>query len=310
MTFPLYASVDIGTNTILLLIARLEKDGVLIPVHQEQRFPRLGRGLRQTGRLHEEGIRRALEFLREYQEIARSYGVKWMRVVATAAVREAANGEELVRRARDELGIQVEVISPEEEARLAFLGALSNKPELTGKVVVVDIGGGSTEFVWGSPGQVDGWISYPIGSVKLTEEFGLQARSAVETVQRAARRLRGFLPDSPPLIPDHLIGTAGTFTTLAAILLELKRYDADAIDGFHLQIEMLQRLIERLRGLDARDRLELPGIDPGREDVILGGAIIAREVMRYFGKREAIVSDRGLRYGAILDRLTRERRGR
>ena len=303
MSAETYASVDIGSNTILLLVARRNQDGGLVPVHQEQRFPRLGQGLQESGLLAAQNMAKALEYLREYRQIAAEYGVRWMRMVATAAVREARNGDRFVQKVWQELGLQVEVLQPEQEAKLAFLGALANKRQLTGRVVVADVGGGSTEFVWGKPGEPEGWISFPVGSVKLTERFALQNKTRPDRIRQAAAYFRSVLSEKLPRITDHLVGTAGTFTTIAAILQGLERYDADRVDGYRASWRQLEELVERLAKMNAGERLRLPGVDPGREDVILGGAIIAREVLRYFGQKQVIISDRGLRYGAILERL-------
>lgn len=296
-----FAAIDIGTNTALLLVVEV-RAGQLVPLIQEQRFPRLGQNLAQTGFLQRENMDRALGFLKEYVQICRLYGVEWVRAVGTAALREARNGADFLEMVRRELALEIEVISPEQEARFAFLGSLSNK-NLTGFGLVCDIGGGSTELIWGEPHLFQGFVSLPTGSVKLTERFGLHRAVPAAGLRQASEWVRGELAIRLSRKPDWLVGTAGTFTTLAAIDLELNAYDADRIDGHVLHRSAVEKMVKRLASLNAAERLAIPGIPPGREEVILAGAILAHEVMKYLGFDTCTVSDRGIRWGAILDRL-------
>jgi exopolyphosphatase/guanosine-5'-triphosphate,3'-diphosphate pyrophosphatase len=217
-------------------------------------------------------------------------------------LREAENGQELCNRILQRAGLKVNLISGVEEARYAYLGALSNKTHLKGQNLVVDIGGGSTEFIWGEDGKFEEAISLPIGSAKLTEKFGLQGAVNSGTVEEAGVHFRSFLDDIKQRLPsgiDHMIGTAGTFTTLAAVQFQVEKYKRD-VDGSKLTAAQIEAILHRLGKLEAKDRLDMPGIDPGREDVILGGAVIAEEILRWFGMDEIIISDRGLRFGVVL----------
>ncbi len=306
LTMPHYACIDIGTNTVLLLVARMDETGELEEVRQEQRFARLGEGLRKTGKIKDANAQKALDFVDEYATIAIEYDVEWIKIVGTAALREAENGQELCNRILQRAGLKVNLISGEEEARYAYLGALSNKTHLKGQNLVVDIGGGSTEFIWGEDGKFEEAISLPIGSAKLTEKFGLQDAVTAEIVEEAGAHFRSFLDDIKQRLPsgiDHMIGTAGTFTTLAAVQFQVEKYKRDVIDGSKLTAAQIEAILHRLAKLEAKDRLDLPGIDPGREDVILGGAVIAEEILRWFGMDEIIISDRGLRFGVVLEEV-------
>ena len=298
------AAIDLGSNTILLLVVEIE-DGVIRPLYDAQRVARLGKGLRQTGRLQPDRMEKALEILTEYRQICENYGVEAVLPVATAAVREAQNGPDFLQQVTSRLGWTVRLLSGEEEARLSFLGALSNKKSLGTPVLVVDIGGGSTEFVWGSPEKLVGKRSVPTGSVKLTEEFLKHDPPTESELARLKAAIADALnqPEFSKWTPATLVGVAGTVTTLAAMKLGMTEYDGSKIDGVPLSLRDVASLIEKMRPLPARARLKLPGLTPGREDVILAGAILLEEIMKKFGLETVVTSDRGLRFGVLLDYL-------
>ncbi len=299
------AAIDIGTNTILLLVAELSPNGELFPVYQAQGVARLGKGVDKTGKLNSENMEKALRILQGYKLTANENHVSRVLIVGTSALRDATNRDDFLNRVKEILGWDVKIITGEEEARLSFLGALSNKSALKGRVLVVDIGGGSTEFVWGRNLSLVGRKSLNIGSVRLTEQFFRhdpplpnEFKKVAEYTGRYLNSLRADIP-----IPDHLVGTAGTVTTLAAMTLKLTEYDSETIDGFKLSSRQVSTLIQKMQEMPAKERIKLPGLYPGREDVILAGSLLLKEIMKTFRQNELIVSDRGLRFGLILDDL-------
>ncbi len=297
------AAIDIGTNTILLLIGEVSENGEPYPIYQAQGVARLGKGVDKTGKLHPKNMEKALRILREYKAIVDENRVSKVLPVGTSALRDAANRDEFLNRARKALGWKIKIISGEEEARLSFLGALSNKADLRGRVLVVDIGGGSTEFVWGTTETMEGRKSLNIGSVRLTEQFFHRDPPSLEEINKLTAYIKSRLSSLQADIqnPDQLVGVAGTATTLAAMVLRQKEYNSEAIDGFELSLQKVSMLIRKMQAISAKERLKLPGLYPGREDVILAGSILLMEIMKVFGQKELIVSDRGLRFGLLLD---------
>ncbi|NOY76586.1 MAG: Ppx/GppA family phosphatase [Calditrichaeota bacterium] len=299
------AAIDIGTNTVLLLIAEASENGDLYPVYQAQGVARLGKGVDKTGQLNPENMEKALRILGEYKTIIAQYGVSRVLIAGTSALRDAVNRDEFLSRVKELLGWEIRVITGEEEARLSFLGALSNKAHLKGRILVVDIGGGSTEFVWGNRLSLEGRKSLNIGSVRLSERFFKHDPPSPDEMKRLTEyvgtSLKSLQADVP--MPDHCVGVAGTVTTLAAMTLRQTEYDSQAIDGFHLTSRQVLALIRKMQAMPAKERLKLPGLYPGREDVILAGSILLVGIMKTFRQDEVIVSDRGLRFGLILDDL-------
>lgn len=299
------AAIDIGTNTILLLIGEVSKNGEVYPVYEAQNVARLGKGVDKTGKLNRKNMEKALQILREYKVIVDANRVSKFLLVGTSALRDAANRDEFLNRVRKELGWEIKIIPGKEEARLSFLGALSNKADLRGRVLVVDIGGGSTEFVWGTTETMEGRKSLNIGSVRLTERFFHHDPPSLEEINELIVHIKNRLSSLPTDIPkpNHLVGVAGTVTTLAAMVLQEKKYNSEKIDGFKLSLQKVSMLIRRMQTMPAKERLKLPGLYPGREDVILAGSLLLMEILKVFKQKDLIVSDRGLRFGLILDDL-------
>lgn len=301
---PRYAAIDVGTNTILLCVA--DWDGRrLDPVADRSIIARLGEGLEASGELREGAMARALEALAAHLDTARSAGSAAVAAIGTAALREARNADRFIAEAKGRLGIEIEVISGEEEARLAFLAVARGREEAgesaAGRRVVVDIGGGSTEFVQGEGRAVSALESLPVGSVRLTERCLHQdpvGREELAALRETVRRELARLAISPGP-GGEMVGVAGTNTTLAAMKLRLARYDAAAIRRARLSRADLDALIGTLAERTVAERRALPGLEPGRADVILAGAVIAREALERFGLENMGVSDRGVRHGAI-----------
>jgi exopolyphosphatase/guanosine-5'-triphosphate,3'-diphosphate pyrophosphatase len=306
------ATIDLGTNTVRLLVVDAVA-GAWRPLHQAQRVTRLGEGQAGAGRLLPEPMRRTAAVVAEFSRAARALGATSVRIVATSAVREAANRDEFVARLEAEAGERVEVVSGEDEARLTLKGVTSGLPGLGESFVLFDIGGGSTEFVLARGGEPAAAVSLRLGVVELQERWGEPGpvrwdrfsamRESVE------RRLADEVPEAIARAAiGELVGTAGTFTTLAALDLSLPAYDPARVHGHRLARAAVERQLARLGALDVAARGRVPCLEPGRADVIIPGIAICLAVMTRFGRDTVVVSDRGLREGILCDLLGAERR--
>jgi exopolyphosphatase / guanosine-5'-triphosphate,3'-diphosphate pyrophosphatase len=301
------ATVDLGTNTVRLLVVETGERGWR-PIHQTQRVTRLGEGqAAAAGRLQPEPMRRTAAAVAEFAGAARDLGAARVRIVATSAVREAANRAEFVARLESEAGEPVEVVSGEDEARLTLRGVASGLPGLAGDFVLFDIGGGSTELVRARGERAAAAISLRLGVVPLVEEWGEPGPVRWDRFARMRegidRRLAEELPDAIATAPGELVGTAGTVTTLAALDLGLAAYDAARVHGHRLTRTAVERELRRLGSLAVAERGRLPCLEPGRADVIIPGAAICLAVMARLGREHVRVSDRGLREGILCELL-------
>jgi exopolyphosphatase/guanosine-5'-triphosphate,3'-diphosphate pyrophosphatase len=301
------AAVDIGTNSTRLLVADVEGEGadaVLQPVERQMRITRLGAGVDADRRLRPDAIERTVAVLREYGETIARSGATRVRAAATSASRDARNRDEFFEPATEALhGVRPELLSGEEEAALSFLGATSGLHEPT-PYLIVDVGGGSTEFVVGTD-KPEGLISIDIGCVRLTEQFLQSDPPEPEELSNAVSAVRDHLADVGREVPGvagaaTLVGLAGTVTTLAAIELGLTTYDPKAVHHFRLGRQAAEDVFRTLATEPIAQRRHNPGLDPGRVDVIVGGAVIVVSIMRHFGFPEMLVSETD-----ILDGLAR-----
>ncbi len=302
-----YAAIDVGTNTLRLLIAEVVAPDDFTILHEEQEITRLGEGLIPSRILQDAPRRRSLTVLRRFAESARRYKAEQVAVVATSAVREAKNREELVAEFARETGFTLRVIDGVEEARLTLLGVRHGLRLGSHRILVMDVGGGSTEFVMARGEGIEAIVSTGLGVVKLTERYLLSdpptlsdLKALQQAVSRRIDRLRRELPGAEG---TGLIGTAGTPTTLAAIDLGLMAYDRTRVDGHRLSITRACELLGRLAALPIAARRKIPLLEPGRADVIIAGAAIIVTAMERLGYSELIVSDGGLREGVLLDLL-------
>lgn len=325
-----YAALDLGTNNCRLLIATPAPGGFRV-VEAYSRIVRLGEGLTQSGRLSDAAMERALAALKVSAEKVRRRRVVRFRAIATQACRMADNGAAFVERVAQETGVRLQVISPQEEARLSVTGCLNLLDRREDAALVVDVGGGSTELSWvdlrdaaptGMP-PIRAWLSIPIGVVTLAERFpeGEAAteawfRAMVETVKAELAAFRRADPMRPIFEADraHLVGTSGAITSLAGMHLELPRYDRSRVDGIWMTRDECDAAAGRLLALNARERADQPCIGPDRADLVLAGAAILQAVQELWPCSRVRVADRGLREGILLslmsDRGGRRRRKR
>jgi len=301
------ATIDIGTNTTLLLVARTEPTVEVLAERAE--ITRLGRGIGREGALDAQAIERTLSVLREFAATARHHGAR-VAAVGTEALRRAPNAAAFLGPAAEILGTPVEVIDGQREAALTFGAVVSSFPDVeSGSLVVIDIGGGSTEIVVAADGDVGFRTSLPLGSVRLTEAFvhhDPATRGEQAAIAGAIDAAIGGVPFPPQ--PATLVGVAGTVTSLAAMALSLASYDSARVHGYRLSRADLGREIARLGAASQAEREQMVGLDPRRADVILAGALILDRIAAAAGMAEIRVSDRGVRWG-LFHELSRTSSG-
>jgi len=307
-------AIDVGTNSLRLVIAEAHPDGNYRVLDDEKEITRLGAGLGATGRLADDTMQRSATVIGRMREIARGFHCERVRAIATAAVREADNADEFLRMVRNVAGIELEVISARAEARLAYRSA-SHAFDLTRQsVAIVDIGGGSTEVVLASGGVIEQVYTLPIGAVRLTERYaGVEHPESVKAYNELHSGLRKIVRErlgKPPITPSLIIGTGGTFTTLASISAHKTDSPNDqgdflpfALRGYEMQRSEVRHLLEHLRKLSVKARTRVPGLSPDRAEIIVAGAAIIDAVMKRLGANTVRVHDRGIRDGLVLEMI-------
>ena len=304
------ASIDIGTNTILLLVADVTADGTMTVVRDEQVIARLGKGVDANRRITAETFTRVLGFLQKFKTTAEANGATIISAAGTSALRDASNGAEFVRDVKSRIGLHIEVLSGQEEAELTYRGAVSEflrTPGAQRSYAVLDIGGGSTELTIGEEGAVLRKASLNVGAVRLTERLLKTSPPSAPAVSQAVSEVRSWISTLPKLLPTtRLIGVAGTVTTLAAIDLNLRVYDAKRVSGHFIRLEMIEQTSEKIRTKSVGEMIRTyPQIQLGRADIILAGMIVLIEALKRFGVRGITTSDRGLRYGLALQEFAK-----
>jgi exopolyphosphatase/guanosine-5'-triphosphate,3'-diphosphate pyrophosphatase len=310
------ASIDCGTNTVLLLVAEL-RGAELVPLLERAEITRLGRGVDRTGRLDPDAIRETVAVLARFATEARALGARELVCVATSAARDAQNSAQFFTAVQDAAGLTPTVISGQEEARLVHgsawrdFGAPAGRP---GVLTVLDVGGGSTEFTFGDGPIPRGRRSLQIGAVRLTERVAPadpMRQDDLERLRAGARDAVQPLAELPgfaelgTLRGGHLVGVAGTVTTLAAVDQQLPSHDAARVHGSTVSLASLERIFEELGQLPVAERARLPGMEPKRADVIVAGCAVTIAVMRVAGFDRLLVSDRGVRWGLLQDLAAR-----
>ena len=305
------AGVDIGTLTCRLLIADLPPGGRLLEVRSERRILRLGEGVDQTKSLSVVAMDRVAQCLREWRELIEASHVDATAVVATSAVRDAANRDEFLDRVKREVGFEIEIITGDEEARRTLLGIRSGLPQGVTDVLALDIGGGSTEFILDRRGEKPVVRSIDVGVVRLCERLLHHDPPTDEELRQArewvARETKAAVANMGDYQTATLVGTAGTITSLAAMAQKLSTYEPARIHNYRLQLDTIQALEQTLLIRKKSDRVGLPGLEKGREEVIAAGAIIIRTTMETLGMSVVLVSDLGLREGVLIDLARRMR---
>jgi exopolyphosphatase/guanosine-5'-triphosphate,3'-diphosphate pyrophosphatase len=302
----LLGAIDLGTNTVRVLVADADRATGLRPRLADQVVARLGEGVAERGTLSPAAAARALAAVRRFRDRASTLGAAEILLVATAAVRQARDGLEFLDALRAEPGLSPRVVSGDEEARLTLLGATWGLGQVPGTFTLLDIGGGSTEIVIAAGGEPHVTTSLALGVVPLVERFFAHDRTgpaelaACRTHVDARLRAEAW-PRIRPHRPSTLVATAGTPTTLAALDLGLDAYDPARVQGHRLTLAAVDRLTARLAALSLAERARLPVLEPGRADVIVPGAIVLAAALSGLDLPAAVVSDAGLREGVLLD---------
>jgi len=298
------AGIDIGTLTCRLLIAGLPANGPLKELHSERRILRLGEGVDQSKRLKPEAMDRVARCLQEWGRVVDGYDVEAQTAVATSAVRDAENRQQFVDRVKSETGLDIEILTGEEEAKRTMLGIRSGLPQGVPDVLALDIGGGSTEFILAQQGQPPVVRSIDIGVVRLSERLLHHDPPTREEVELARVWIRRETNEALAAMPrssgSTFVGTAGTITSLAAMAQQLPVYEPARIHNYRLALETIADLEQQLLHRSKAARVGMPGLEKDREDVIASGAIILRTVMDTLGEEECLVSDLGLREGVLI----------
>lgn len=299
-------AIDMGTNSTRLLVADVDRAGAgahLETLDRRMQITRLGQGVDADRRLRPEAVERTLAVLREYKAVLDELGVDSLRAVATSAARDAADTEAFFGPVTELLEQAPELLSGEEEARLSFSGATAGLDE-PAPYLVVDIGGGSTELVYGT-GAPEGLVSLDMGCVRTTEQYLESDPPTPEELSQAVQMARLHLTDADRIVPaahdaKTLVGLAGTVTTVAAVEMGIPEYDPDKIHHFRLSREAAEDVFRTLATESAEKRRHNPGLEPGRVDVIVGGTAVLVTVMRHYEFDEMLVSE-----ADILDGLVR-----
>jgi len=316
------AAIDVGTNSLRLIVVEASPDGSYRLIDDEKAITRLGRGFYESGTLQPQTMLESAVTIARMRGIAEGYGVDRLRVVGTSAVREASNQAEFLALVKEKAGLDLEVISAEDEAKLAYMSVDHAFDIGRIGVAVVDIGGGSTEIVLSSSGVVEAVATLRLGAVRLTERYGpgddsLSSRDAGKKAHRQGfgamrRHVREMLEEElgrPPFVPQMMFGTGGTFTTLAAISMHRGqgRSESDllpfTVRGYEMQRSEVRHLLDWLRGMPVRARARVPGMSPDRAEIIVAGLTIAESVMKQLGVNALRIHDRGIRDGIILEMI-------
>ncbi len=326
---PNLAGIDIGTNTVRLLIADVKDRYTFNELRSERRITRLGEGIINGKRLIPSAINRTISVVKEFASIMQGYSIDAVAVIATSAVREAENGAEFVKAVKAETGFDIEVISGDEEARRTFLGVLSGLNPLTlilspegrgnkkipspqwgegrvrGELLIMDIGGGSTEFILSKNGRILESISTGLGVVKLTEGFIKSDPVSNNEIEKLNKIIKNELKSLKNKLSNFnnstFVGTAGTVTTLAAIDQNLTLYNPLRINNYVLKKKAVDRIFDDLKPKTMKERLNIPALEKGREDLIIAGTAMVQLAMEAFGFNEMVVCDFGLREGIVID---------
>lgn len=298
------ASIDIGTNTILMLIADISDNGSLSVVRDEHFIARLGKGVDEKGLIQQETFTRVHDILQHLKAITNSEGVEHIIACGTSALRDAINRKEFIEFIKKQLSIEIKVISGNKEAELTYLGAISdNYQGISSKeFAVLDIGGGSTELIIGTGSNITYANSIDIGSVRLTERILKTNPPNLLALKNSIILVQENLKFIPPISSKTtLIGVAGTLTTLASLDLRLAKFDRNMINRHILRSDAIERIFQELIPLTLEQIKSYPQIHPERADILLAGIIILKEVLNKLNLYQIIVSDRGLRYGLLID---------
>lgn len=295
------AAVDIGTNSCRLLIGEKNSEQFFDILERKLTITRLGEGVDQSGKLKEAAVERVFKALKKYRAIIDQYQIEKIRVIGTSALRDVDNSDILSNKL-SQLGFELEIISGKKEAELNYLGAASN---LEDDFLIIDIGGGSTEFIWPDAAEIQ-FESLDLGCVRMTEKFISHPEKEIDPVElnEINKYVKNLLLTSLNLKKELKVkGVGGTITTLAAVKLEMEDYDSDRVENLKISKSELEKIINNLSSLNLEKRKEIKGLQPKRADIIISGLIILENILDYINSKELYVSDHDLLYGLLKEEL-------
>lgn len=303
-----HAAIDVGTNSVKFYVADHDaNDGSWQTVVDRAEVTRLGEGLDDTGRLNPEPEERTIAAIAAMADEARRVGALDIAAVGTAGLRIASNAKAFLAAVEGRCDVRIDVISGEEESRIAYLAVGAGIDQADGSLVVFDTGGGSSQFTFGHADVVDERFSVPVGAVRFTERFALDGVVSEDVLATALEAISGDLERLDDRgAPDRLVGIGGAITNLAAVKHGLVTYNPDIVRGTVLDLAEIDHQIEVYRTRTAGERRQIPGLQPKRAEVILAGVCIVRTVLTKLGTASVTVSDRGLRHGLLIERFGRE----
>lgn len=296
------ATIDIGTNTVLLLVSKIDDAGAITPLVYEQRIPRLGKYVDAKGVIAQPAFDLIGNVLSEFKRLAESHSAQRIAVVGTSAFRDATNQSEFITFIKETTGLEVEVISGEQEALLTYRGAIFGLQNQNGATATLDIGGGSTELTLGTGETVESSYSMPMGSVRLRQRFLRHDPPLLSELAYATEHVQNMFSEVGSLVLDEakIIGVAGTLTTLAVLDQGLTAFDVAKVAGYSLSKDSISKLYYQLRAMTAAEIRSLSQATEGRADILAAGTLILHEFMNAFKAETIYVSERGVRYGLAL----------
>ena len=301
---PRQAVIDVGTNSVKFHVGERKPDGTWATVVDRSEVTRLGERLEQTGSISPEAMERTALAIAKMKDEATQTGVDGITAVGTMGLRTASNRDAFLKLVSEQCGIAIEVLSAEDEARIAYLAVRSGIGQVEGTLVIFDSGGGSSQFTFGRGKEVDRQFSVNVGAVRYTETFGLDQAVTPEVLEQALAAIALDLASlDAATAPGALVGMGGSVTNIAAVKHGLSKYDPEIIQGSVINRAEVDRQIEQYRGLSAESRRQIVGLQPKRADVILAGACIVKTIMEKLKSSSLSVSDRGLRHGLLIDRF-------
>lgn len=297
------ATIDLGSNSILLLVVRRDDTGNVHVLHEGSEVVKLGEKVKETGNITQAALDRTITAIKKYQEEMKNFTIDKVYLTATSAMREAQNQEEIIQAIQTQTTLEVEVLPKVEEVRLTYKSVLAEEPH-EAPSLVIDIGGGSTEVGWGIGARYDGGRSLNIGTVKLIEGALSNPNPSANDLQTARNQIDAELAKVMSLGKlDYYYGTAGSFTQAASLELKLAKYSPQAVDHFKLTQKSVEQWISKLASMSEDEKKQLPGIDLKRMDVLLAGFLVIERLHNKFETPEFIVRDRGVRFGKAFDQF-------
>jgi exopolyphosphatase / guanosine-5'-triphosphate,3'-diphosphate pyrophosphatase len=296
------SAIDIGTNTALLLVAEVDNSGQITVLNHQQNFPRLGRSLNETGNIPANSIDNIISILNDFIYTSKRFQVDSIVIAATSAVRDANNRDEFIAQIKNKCGIAVNVLSGKDEAELTFRGAISGFDLQINDLIVLDIGGGSTEVIQSIGGAING-DSLQIGAVRLFEKYFKNSPLSLELTDEVCKQIN-LAFDLISYLPSNLktlIGVAGTVTTLGCLDQNIAKFEVDNLKGYSLSFQSIEKWSRTLLYLHPDQILKLSDAAIGRSDILPAGVLILKEFMKRYGFKNILTSERGLRYGMVLN---------